>query len=256
MKKHLHAHLMIAAIMHGFQDQRASVKYGAIVSELKGKLGGQVFKGGASGGVMMTKNQLTGATSNGSKLTKADAGRVVNAQKNIGNNASAWKDLTTEQRATWIAAAPNFPFKNKFGETYTPSGYQLYMSVNTNLSLVGVATLTDAPEVPVLESCPAFTVVSSTSPTATFYMAGTIPAGYKMTMYATAPMSAGRAVTKGNKKAILVFDETQTFPVSLDTAYSKIFGTLPSAGTVWFEGKLTKADAGRTSQAYQIQVSV
>lgn len=256
MKKHLHGHLMIAAIIHGFQDQRASVKYGAIVSELKGKLGGQVFKGGASGGVMMTKNQLTGAVANGSKLTKADAGRTVNPQQNIGNNASTWKALTGAQRATWIAAAPNFPFKNKFGETYTPSGYQLYMSINTNLLLVNEPVLTDAPEVPTLESCPAFTVAPSTSPTATFYMTGTIPTGYKMTVYGTAPMSAGRAVTKGNKKAIIIFDDTQTFPVSLDTAYSKIFGTLPSAGTVWFEGKLTKADAGRTSQAYQIQVTI
>lgn len=245
MKKNLF-HCMAAAIMLGFEEARAQVKYGAIITDMKGKAGGHVFKGTTAGGVMQAKaSPLKGTSSNG-KLTKADAGRIIRTQANIAENASAWRSLTDANRAAWVAAAPNFPFYNKFGEPYTPSGYQLFMSVNSNLLNIGETPLTTPPSAETLVPTPPFTIAAGAGPII-FEMDGEIPAGYSMILSATANQSAGRSLELGRLKAIAVLDAATVFPLDITGFYTAVFGSIATGGNYWFEGKLTKADAGRQS---------
>ena len=115
----------------------ASVKYTAFVNEIKGKISGTTFKGGYGGSVIqgLTKD---GGKKKGGKLTHADAGRFINPQLNISLLATSWKKVPEEDKLAWETAAQTTTFPNRFGELYTPSGFQYYMSVNMNMLTFGV----------------------------------------------------------------------------------------------------------------------
>lgn len=237
---------MAAAIMLGFEEARAQVKYGAIITDMKGKAGGHVFKGTTAGGVMQSKATPLKGTSQNGKLTKADAGRVINTQANTAANATSWRELSDADRTNWTAAAVNFPFYNKFGQPYTPSGYQLYMSVNNNLLNIQETPLDTPPSPTDLVPTPTFTVEAGVGPIL-FEMDGEIPAGYKMILSAAANQSKGRQFEAGRMKAIAILDASTVFPLDITGFYTAVFGGIAPGGNYWFEGKLTKADAGRQS---------
>lgn len=245
---------MAAAVMLGLHESFAQVKFGAIVTDLKGKVGGHVFKGTMAGGVLQNKGMPPKSISQNGKLTKADAGRVINAHQNLATSATTWKTLTDSQRTAWAAAAPSFPFRNKYGEEYTASGYQLFISVNQNLRNIGVAAVTDPPVPSEILPTPPFTITSPI-PTDFFELGGTIPTGYTMTVYASSPMSPGRGYEPGRMKAIAVLPSGTSLPYLLDTEYRAVYGEIIEDATYWFEGKLTKADAGRQGVPYRVQAT-
>ena len=229
----------------------AVAKFGAMVTDLKGKVGGQVFTGTKAGTSMQNKTNSNPSAKNGTKLSKADAGRVINTQANQTASINTWKLLSDADRQTWNAGAINFPFVNKYGEAYTPSGYQLFISVNNNLQAIGENIRLTCPIPSDLENTPPFTLTFSATAGSRITMHSSNVTGYTMIVFASAPQSAGRSFEPGRMKAIAILDDTTTFPKSLDTAYINVFGTISAGATIWVETKLSKADAGRTSLPYR-----
>jgi hypothetical protein len=250
MKQRLIVFLMQGMAIQEFKVERASVKYGSIITDMKGKIGGHVAKGGVSGGILQTKASPPRSTSASGKLTKADAGKVIRPQANTSTNAGLWRNLSGSQRDAWIAAAPNYPFLNKFGLPYTPSGYQLYMSVNNNMLAIGEAALNVPPEVSDIEPTPSFTVTDGAGPGLSLLWTGTIPSGYTGVLYASVSQSTGKTLDRGRLKAIALIPDSVGATLDITTAYVAVFGSLPVSGNIWFETKLTKADAGRQSVPY------
>jgi hypothetical protein len=115
----------------------ARVQYGVIVTELKGKINGQVFQGGANGFVLRNKGYTRGSTS---VLRQA-------ANNNLVTNTSNWRNLTDGQRASWNSGTANWLFTNKFGATYTGSGFQVFNSLNTTLLSLGLTPVSTMPSV-------------------------------------------------------------------------------------------------------------
>lgn len=233
----------------------ASIKMGAIVTDIKGKIGGTVFQGSVAGGVMKN-NAAKKSTSGSSKLTKADAGRVFLPQRTISSLASGWRSLSLSDQLSWKTAAPSFPFLNKYGVSYTPSGYQLYMSVNANLTVINQTLLTVAPTPSELVNMPPFVIAQDSSTSITIDTDIDLPPGYLAQISATVGMSAGRQPAKGDYKLIAILTAIDVLPFELFSAYTAVFGSLPVGSTIWFSGKLTKADAGRSSQAYTANVVI
>jgi len=253
MKQRLRVFLMAGLAIREFAVQKASVKYGSIITDMKGKIGGHVAKGGVSGGILQTKASPPRSTSASGKLTKADAGKVIRPQANTATNAGLWRNLTSPQRDAWIAAAPNYPFLNKFGLPYTPSGYQLYMSVNNNQLNIGAAALNLPPEPSDITPTPAFTITDGVGIGIQLTWTGTIPDGYVGVLYASVSQSAGKSLDRGRLKAIVLIPDTVGTTLDVTADYVKVFGSLPTTGHIWFETKLTKADAGRQSVPYTVQ---
>lgn len=234
----------------------ASVKFGSLITNMKGKIGGHIVKGDTTGGVLLTRAEVIDAVASGAKLTKADAGRVMNPQRNTTVVSQSWRDLSDAERSAWNAATPDFPFTNRFGDPYTGSGFQLYMQCNNNVTQIGQSMLAAPPVPETIEPCPAFSTATAIGSTFTVICLAGVPAGYFMTLYACNAQSSGKGFTRGRMKAIVILDSATVFPYNADTAYIAVFGVLPVAGTVWFEGKLTKADAGRQGQPYRAKQAV
>ena len=110
----------------------ASIKFSALVNQLKGKLNGSVFQGSTSGAIVRNKPYFINGSRAG-KLTKADAGRVSNQQRYVASISQEWGQLSDNDRQTWESQAYLWPFTNRFGESYIGSGYQVFQMVNLRL---------------------------------------------------------------------------------------------------------------------------
>lgn len=99
------------------------IKLSALATDIKGKSGGSVFSSN-KGGTYFRNNP-----SGGGKKSQA-----WDAQKNkFGDLSKRWRNLSDPEKLAWENMASNYPFTNAFGEPYTASGFQLFMSLNGNL---------------------------------------------------------------------------------------------------------------------------
>lgn len=208
----------------------ANVKYGSIVTDMKGKVGGQTFKGTKAGGVL----QNNPSPVKGAKLTKADAGRAINPYNNMAAVSSSWRGLSDTQRDDWNAAAPSFPFKNKFGEYYTASGYQLYVSCNLNSLITGGNAIVVPPEPTELIPCPTWDFGDQTAAAFSVFAPAGTDAAYKYAVYATPSYSKGRAFEVGRSKLICSMTAAEfAADFTIEGFYQDIFGAAQAGQKIW-----------------------
>lgn len=105
----------------------ALIKFGMMMTDARGKLGGQVFTKARNGSTVRTK------------VTPSNP-RSAAQQKARGLLASLsrqWSNLTEAQRLAWNNAVGSYPKTNIFGDNYLTTGKSLFIGVNTNISNVG-----------------------------------------------------------------------------------------------------------------------
>lgn len=115
----------------------AAVKYGMFITEMKGKIGGTVLQGGRSGGQVHNLGRPPRSTSN---IT------------GIANNALAvavaqWRIFSETEREDWRTLAATVTLLNRFGDSYTPTGYQLFLACCLNAQSIGNTPTINAPAV-------------------------------------------------------------------------------------------------------------
>lgn len=211
----------------------AVVKYGALVTEIKGKIGGSVFQGGISGPVVGNKAHLSITNVTLGKQQRSTSSKVINQHGTLSWIATNWKNLTSLQRAAWNAGAITFPFKNKFGDFYTGSGFQLYMQMAINAWNMGLGLLTDIPAPATLAVAQPFTIMAATDPN-TFSFDTTVDANTTIILYGSAIQSPGQALRPSTLKAIGLFVDGATFPFNVTNEYKAVFGTIPAHGFIWW----------------------
>ena len=283
----------------------ASIKYGALGGELKGKVGGTIFQGGKSGSIVKSflKKSFVKVLALiygglGTGFTFADAQNIAgtqapgliypdgsrtavssytNQRQLLATTASGWKNLTDEQRTAWNASAVNFPFKNRFGDQYTGSGFQVYMELNLNLAknLLPILNFPPAPEAPTLPSI--LYPDPTTGDVLSINLPDGCPAGVRIMCFSSVGQSAGQTSKFKNPKLFAIIGEQDAdttinlrylwqlyfgivnentkisvkfVPVSVSTGqaglplvYNQLIDAVASGA------KLTKADAGKAFPA-------
>jgi len=101
----------------------ASIKYSALISEMRGKLNGTVFS--RNHYAAYARNKVTPYNPRTDRQQKI---RAVFAEL-----SKTWRLLHQEQRDAWNQAVYNFLRTNIFGDTYKPSGINLFIRINMNL---------------------------------------------------------------------------------------------------------------------------
>lgn len=230
----------------------AIMKLTAFNGGMKGKVQGTIFQGSIAGQVV--KGGLIDAVKAGSKLTKADAGRIIRPKANLTDLASSWKNLTDTQRTGWNSNAVNYPAQNKFGETYTPSGYQVYMSLNMALLNAGLSKLSDVPTPGVVIPAPSFTAAYSSIGHTLEIDNLTIPTGYTCTLYAARSLSKGRKPQDNFFTALYVFQIGDTFPFNISSYWSDNYGVIPNQGNIWFRLDIVNDNTGQKGMSYYFQL--
>jgi hypothetical protein len=114
----------------------ALVKFGAVIVDSRGSIGGMTIKGTRAGPVMQRKAAPVRTLS---QLTSINRARLAELSKDWFNN------LDVGQRDDWRALAAANPVPNTWGDEFPLSGIAMFIRVNLTLYSVGEIKIFDAP---------------------------------------------------------------------------------------------------------------
>lgn len=100
----------------------AKIKFGMMMTDARGKLGGQVFSKNRSGAYVRTK-----VTPVNPQSARQQANRSL-----LGSMSSQWSGLTEGQRRSWNEGTESWQRTNIFGDLQKPTGKNLFTALNKN----------------------------------------------------------------------------------------------------------------------------
>lgn len=206
----------------------AKVKFGMMMTDASGKLGGQVFSKNRSGSYVRTK-----VTPSNPQSVAQQAIRSI-----LSTVSSGWSDLTQAQRNSFNNAVEDWKKTDIFGDLKKPTGKNLYSALNINLLNTNQATILIAPaktEIPFLNVTDVLGTVSTTSlviePTGD-------ATGLVVIVSATPMLSAGTGFYKGKFREIALVDGADITGYDVWDQYVARFGTPVAGANIAFSFKL------------------
>lgn len=214
----------------------ALVKFGAGVSEIRGKEGGVIYSRNAYGAYMKAKVSPVNP-----QTAKQQAQRAL-----MGNLAQSWQTLTPAEKAAWENLGEQVTRINVFGDSTTYKGFGIYMRLNRNLSVVGESALTVAPSPPEMDPVVLGTFTAAvTGPAFNFGFTPTpLDANTYIVVYATNNIITGRQFVKNYYRLI---HSAVSFASATDlyTAWNSYFNNvLIEDATVFVKVKTIDKDTG------------
>lgn len=222
------------------------MKFGAIVTDGRGKIGGQVASKNRSCAYLRTK--VTPVNRN------TDA--QIAARSRFTQLSQAWRGLTEVQIAAWNAAVSGYASTNIFGDLRNPSGINLFQSLNNVLLSIGESMLTNppAPAEVAAVTIASFTATSGT-PTMVLTLNGAVPTDTAVKIYATAGLSAGISFVKSELRYLGKFDAAHAAALDIESIYVAKFGAIPAVGTkIFVEAEPVNTNTGQTGSIVQSSV--
>lgn len=221
-------------------------KFGAIIVDGRGKIGGHVASKNRGGAYLRTK--VTPANAQTSYQT--DVRNLFTAL------TQAWRGLTQAQRDAWNAAVTDYSRTDVFGDIRNPSGINLYQRLNNVLQSIGVAVITDPPLPSAVENVVASAVTAAVAiPAMSLTFAPNVPAATSVKVFATAPMSAGKSYVKSAFRAIAVLPAAEASPYNLLSEYVAKFGSTGAVGQkIFVKIQAVNAVTGQVGSASQVEV--
>ena len=214
----------------------AKIKFGMMMTDARGKLGGQVFSKNRAGAYVRTKV----TPSNPRTITQMESRSI------LGTLSAGWNALTDAQRASFNNAVNAWQKTNIFGDIVKPTGKNLYTSLNKNLLQAGLSVVNVAPQkmdLPALTGfAPAFDIAGSEIDLGI----ASVPAGVVLQVSATPTLNAGVNYVAGKARVIAYVPAGAVDPASLYSAYVDRFGAPTSGANVHFQLKYigTNGQAG------------
>lgn len=113
----------------------AKIKFGMMMTDARGKLGGQVFSKNRGGAYVRTKVTPTNPQSVNQSVVRQLFGTI----------AQAWSALSNAVRAEWNTAVEAWKTTDIFGDLRTPSGKALHQRLNQQAQVAGYGLITNPP---------------------------------------------------------------------------------------------------------------
>ena len=201
------------------------VKYGQIIAEGRGKLGGLVGSRNTYGAYFRTK------------VTPTNPGTAAQIQSRqyMTNASQAWKGLTEAQRLLWNSTSLNYSRTDIFGDQANLTGFNLFMRLNKNLLEIGEAQITNAPQPVEVDGQTSISVVADTTAgTMNITFAPAITADSKVLLFATPALSAGKNFVKSELRKVKIMDVGDVSPFDAAADYIVKYGALPPVGSKIF----------------------
>lgn len=210
----------------------AKIKWSGIgIVDGRGKINGTVLsknRGGAYARVKVTPSNPRSAAQ-------------MFVRSNLAFLAQKWKTLTQVERDAWAGAVPNFTRTDVFGDIKTPTGYNLFMRINTALRDASTELFFNIPA-PTVEVAGVDSVVGVPgvdpdpgSISVTFDDSST-GNGYLL-IDASPPLSQGVSTAGSRYKRIAneeVLNFSNAFSVTdFASSYTDVYGTIPDGQKIF-----------------------
>lgn len=194
----------------------ARAQYGAIITDLKGSLGGTTFQGGNTGKVVKNKGYRRGSNTQTRTYALTQLQAVTRA----------WRSLTSEDRNDWNTRTNDWPFTDKFGNTYYGSGYQFYCAYNMNMLTLG-QTVDATPNAIQSAANIGDVYIDSLEPEA-FVLAwdNAVGTNAKVVVYASPQYSAGRNENNPRLTLITTGSGVSMTDIDVTAQYESYYGEL------------------------------
>lgn len=221
------------------------IKWGALVVDGRGKLGGHVAAQNRGGSYLRTK-----VTPSNPQTTFQTAIRQLFGSISIG-----WGGLTPSAIKAWNAAVDEWKSTNIFGDLKQPSGKALYQRLNMQAIVANFSAIPLPPakaEIPFSNVSAIAFDISDASITATGLYSGTDAA---VIMFSSGPVTSGTTFVKNLMRVVSV---TNGGAYSPTTAYSQYVGRfgIPVAGQKVFIGYKIVLPNGQASPMQIVESAV
>lgn len=226
----------------------AKIKFGMMMTDARGKLGGQVFSKNRSGAYVRTK-----VTPVNPQTNDQQANRVM-----LGNLSQGWSGLTQAQRNAWNASVDQWQKTDIFGDLQKPTGKNLFTGLN-KVAMSNFASASLMANPPYKTEFSAFVVTSivftESSGVKNITVSG-VPTGSTFQVRATPPLTAGTTYFKNQLRGLgVALPTSETGVINFATPYHNKFGLPSAGGYVGIEIRQV-ADNGQLSAPYMALVPI
>ena len=196
-------------------------KFGAIVVDGRGKIGGHVMSKNRAGAYMRTKVTPTNPNT---------AAQVLSRSR-LATLSIAWSSLTDAYRLSSNNATELWKSTNIFGDLKNPSGFNLFQRLNNNLAQVGVAQINTPPQPAAIGAWTTFSFVPDNTGTMVLTFAPTpVPAGFAVLIDGTAPCSPGIKNANARFRRITSLAAAIATGADIQAQYVAKFGSIAPIG--------------------------
>lgn len=221
------------------------MKFGALVVDGRGKIGGHVASRNRSGAYLRTK------------VTPVNPATLyqVAARALLTSLSQGWRALTQAQRTAWDAAVSDFAGTDIFGDLKNPTGKNLYTRLNANLRNAGQSLISSPPVPSGAELALAGALVITNGGAKTVAYTGATAAS-TVQVWATAGQSPGKKFVKSEYRLVTIFTGGDPSPVDIATEYEARFGEPAVGSKVFVQLRCVNNDTGETGQATETSTIV
>ena len=223
----------------------AKIKFGMMMTDARGKLGGHVFSKNRSGAYVRTK-----VTPVNGQTTAQTGVRAI-----FGSISQQWSGLTQAARDAFDGAVEDWARTDIFGDLKNPTGKNLYQRLNNQLVVAGLAPIGLPPAK--LEMPDA--VISEVEIDLTadeIYITGADDSGSaQVVVFATASLSQGTKFVKNRLRQIDSLPGDALDSAALYTAYVNKFGAPLANQNIVFGIKYVLA-TGQASPMQTIKATI
>jgi len=198
-------------------------KFGAIVVDGRGKIGGHVASKNRAGSYFRTK--VTPVNPQSSAQTTV--------RNRFSGLSSGWRSLTADQRESWNSAVADFAKTDIFGDLRHPTGAALYQRLNNNLLTCGEAAITTPPAALAVDAFTSLSLAAEDGTVAeslSLTFAPNVAADHLVKVFATPPLSAGKNFVKSEYRLIEILANSASSPANILASYQAVFGSTGTAG--------------------------
>lgn len=200
------------------------VKFGGGVSAISGKVGGNVYARNRTGAYMR----------NWAKPTNPGTILQSVSRANLATAVSAWASLNNAQVTAWNAYASTMTRLNRLGDSYVPTGRQIYIECTINLALVGQAapifpgstnlqpSVTAGIITNAVATSALFTALNANM-TITFNGVDPVPANNWLVVY-SAPAHQAQKQNMNKQRRLLMIDDAGALPIAAEAIWNLYFG--------------------------------
>ena len=190
-----------------------------MMTDARGKLGGQVFSKNKGGAYVRTKVTPANPQTSAQTTVRALFAAI----------SAAWSALTAANIAAWNTAVDEWKSTDIFGDLLAPTGKELHQRLNNQLQTVGGSALTAPPAKVALPNSP-ITAADFDTTLSTLTLTGAYTTtGTYVQIFSTTQLSAGTSFVKNKLRVIYQVDAASYVAADAYTAYVAKFGT-PVAG--------------------------
>lgn len=199
------------------------IKFGAIVTDGRGKLGGHVLAKNRSGNYMRTK-----VTPVNPQTTFQQAQRAA-----LGSLSSGWSGLNETQRQAWNGAVGSFQSTDIFGDLKSPTGKNLFTGLNRNLLNSGQSILNVPPNPEAVPNASITTAAYSLGGTSFAVVTAGTTTGAFIQVWATPPLSPGTSFVKNRLRLVETLAGGTNVTLDISAKYLARFGVPPQDANVY-----------------------